>query len=350
MNPLPRSTFDSRQLPLKHRYDAWRDSISVVFDYQLQASVPEEQFFASIDNVLFDDAFILSAFHAQAASYERNAARIAADSLDMIMLQFALEGPCQLLASRAQRQCRVGDIVIMDATQPIHNRNARERNITLSVSRQALKNLVKDIESSHLAVIAANEPAAVMLRSHLLALYGNLPQVAAASSPGVIDSTLALAAAALNAALGQATGDSPPLRQSLRARANLLIEQWLHQPAIPIERLAAAVPCSRTRLYALFADDGGVGRYIQRRRLQTAAARLMSARHRHLSITGIACASGFTNMSSFSRAFKLEFGITPRELRRQCANAPAASSNQHMTQGQTSRHYETWVRELLRTH
>lgn len=346
---LPRSLFDSRQWPERQRYEAWRDSISVVFDYSLLPGIAEDQFFATIDNTLFADAFILSSFHAQAARYRRDAARIAADGLDMVMLQFALEGPCLLVQGKHERQCQVGDVIVMDATQPILNRNARERNVTLSVSRQLLGARVTGIEDAHLSVLAAQTPMAVMLRSHLLGLLAGIQRQSLAETVVLVNQTLALAAATIQTALGGTVDDSASLRSALRGRAIQLIEQGLQRADFSVAELAAALACSRSRLYALFEGDGGVLRYIQRRRLQLAASRLMSRRYQHLSIAGIAYACGFVNMSSFSRAFKATFGLSPRDLRNQCHEQDAGTEQGLLGRGVQSRRYEAWVRERLRS-
>lgn len=54
------------------------------------------------------------------------------------------------------------------------------------------------------------------------------------------------------------------------------------------------------------------GEYVRRRRLSAAAAALRSA---EMSILAIAIDCGYDSHEAFSRAFKTEFGLTPREFR-----------------------------------
>ncbi|MCK2046341.1 helix-turn-helix domain-containing protein [Chromohalobacter sp. TMW 2.2299] len=71
---------------------------------------------------------------------------------------------------------------------------------------------------------------------------------------------------------------------------------------------------SRANLYRLFADEGGVARYIQCRRLAAARRRLEDPSD--LSGIGeIATQHGFNNPAHFSHRFRELFGISPRELR-----------------------------------
>jgi AraC-like DNA-binding protein len=71
---------------------------------------------------------------------------------------------------------------------------------------------------------------------------------------------------------------------------------------------------SRSQLYRLLEEEGGVARYIQRRRLSESFAILCDARS-NLPIGEIAETLCFSDASSFSRAFRREFGMSPGEVR-----------------------------------
>ncbi len=71
---------------------------------------------------------------------------------------------------------------------------------------------------------------------------------------------------------------------------------------------------SRSNLYRLFEDIGGVARYIQRERLLEAQS-ILSDPARTQSISAIAEDLCFADASSFSRMFRREFGHSPSEVR-----------------------------------
>jgi AraC-like DNA-binding protein len=71
---------------------------------------------------------------------------------------------------------------------------------------------------------------------------------------------------------------------------------------------------SRSNLYRLFEDTGGVARYIQRERLLEAHA-VLTDPTKTQSISTMAEDLCFADASSFSRAFKREFGYSPGEVR-----------------------------------
>ena len=80
------------------------------------------------------------------------------------------------------------------------------------------------------------------------------------------------------------------------------------------ERLCRQFGVSRASLYRLFAPLGGVSEHIRNRRLRKVFDAL-SDPAQPLAMAQVAERYGFTVWSSFSRAFKGRFGMTPGEAR-----------------------------------
>ncbi|EEA2718301.1 AraC family transcriptional regulator [Salmonella enterica subsp. enterica serovar Urbana] len=91
------------------------------------------------------------------------------------------------------------------------------------------------------------------------------------------------------------------------------IEQHLNQP-LPLSRLATKAGCSIRYLSICFRRACGlsVGAYIQKRRLTVASTLLRITRR---STTEIALIYQFSHLSSFTRAFKKQFGQPPQAFR-----------------------------------
>ncbi len=84
---------------------------------------------------------------------------------------------------------------------------------------------------------------------------------------------------------------------------------------LTVADVARAVHLSEFHLHRVFHDAVGesVGRFVTRRRLETAALRI--AYEPHEPITRIALDSGYSSSANFSKAFRAYFGCSPSQLR-----------------------------------
>lgn len=126
-----------------------------------------------------------------------------------------------------------------------------------------------------------------------------------------------LAPALLHDDLNEAIGDELELQGgNLRSCVLKIIDESLPQPNLTPVSLAARLNISVRQLYRLFEEQGdSVCRYIQRMRLQRSADDLSNPMLKGESITSIAYKWGFTDSAHFSRAFKKQFGLSPKDYR-----------------------------------
>lgn len=94
------------------------------------------------------------------------------------------------------------------------------------------------------------------------------------------------------------------------------IETALGDPELSVRRIAEQQNASARYIQKLFEEvDLSFGQYVRQRRLARCRADLASAAHRNLSILDICFHWGFNDAAHFSRSFRSEFGVTPREFR-----------------------------------
>jgi len=119
--------------------------------------------------------------------------------------------------------------------------------------------------------------------------------------------------------LGIATGDA--LRENTRSRVKAFIAQQLRDPMLSLDRVAAAVGCSKRNLHKLFStEDETLNNYIWNCRLDRIRSDLANPALRHLSITDIAFGWGFNSSAHFSRCFRERYGLAPRAYRAMTGN------------------------------
>ncbi|MCJ8142036.1 helix-turn-helix domain-containing protein [Ancylobacter sp. A5.8] len=167
----------------------------------------------------------------------------------------------------------------------------------------------------------------------LLGLLGDLMLSLANRLPGLDDGAIAHAADAVCMLVsGAATAFTPPgplaastNDLSVIERARRVIRARLKDEALEPDAICRELAVSRSRLYRLFAPLGGIAAYIRRQRL-------MQARHALVDpfetrpIMMIAEEWGFRDPSVFSRAFRHEFGVSPRDVRGIGLGAAGAAS------------------------
>ena len=100
---------------------------------------------------------------------------------------------------------------------------------------------------------------------------------------------------------------------------------------------------SRSALYRVFEQQGGVARYILDRRL-TAAHRVLCDADETRRVGEIGAAFGFASDQEFSRAFRNRFGYRPSDIRRE---AGALLAGEYATLAQRLRPGSVSLREFL---
>jgi AraC-like DNA-binding protein len=102
----------------------------------------------------------------------------------------------------------------------------------------------------------------------------------------------------------------------LLRRIDAYVVEHLMDPDLGPASIAAAHFVSTRHLHRLFAARGAsVTRQIQRLRLERCRRELLDPRSDHRSITDISRRWGFTDLATFSRAFRAEYGTAPSAVR-----------------------------------
>jgi AraC-like DNA-binding protein len=111
--------------------------------------------------------------------------------------------------------------------------------------------------------------------------------------------------------------DKGPARShdALLEAARRYIAQHYERADLTAEEVAAAIGCSRTRLYRIFAQAGlAVGDHLREIRLTRARAALETATDCG-SLGTLAFQCGYSDLSAFGKAFRRRFGMSPSEWR-----------------------------------
>jgi AraC-like DNA-binding protein len=308
--PAPVSTFTTEGIAPRLQFEAWAQQMVPYLD--LGTTPPGlARGFAARGAMLRFGPFLLYSARLPAYGYARGAARIRRDGLDHWMVAMCRRGTQrQSSGDTAIVFCHGVPHVISMGVPFVAEREGDVVDwVALHVARDAVPELEADLSAALYRPL--DSAAGLLLGGFLGGLADALEGLRAADVPHLAGATQALLAAALRPA-----GDAgaPAVERLQLARLKRLVRENLGAATLRPSRLASMAGMSRSQLYRQFEPFGGVAQFIQRERLRQ-ARRLLADPSERRDIASLAEAVGFFDASSFSRAFRREFGCTPREAR-----------------------------------
>ena len=137
-----------------------------------------------------------------------------------------------------------------------------------------------------------------------------------------------LLASLLSDAPSRALGGAAGMRAALLERIFQTIEMRLSDPNLNYQQVASEHGISPRYLQKLFESiNDSFGHYVKLRRLERCRLDLRSPLHVQKSISDILFQWGFNDSASFSRAFREQYGISPREYRKMVSSDEGESQD-----------------------
>jgi len=207
-----------------------------------------------------------------------------------------------------------GDLLVMDPTIPFKNqaRSAHDYHRWFLPRAWIEPHLPHDRRplSIHLT---GSEGLDALVRAFLGALNETIDTLDNSQQPAVVDNFCRLLAVTCGGAPG-------PQQDAVRAaklqQAKDYISKHLTDPRLTPTQAAAAIKVSVRQLHLLFEPTGmSFAHHVQSLRLEECRAALANPMSNDRSVTDIAYAWGFNNLTSFYRAFRRRFGASPGEVR-----------------------------------
>lgn len=306
--PIPVLHFDTGNFPETDRFEIWRSGIATHEVARLEAGAPFE---AVVDAWTLGDMVVT---HSRIGSVRmtRTAEIARADGLDMIQVVFLKGGTVTFITDDepSPRTMRQGELAAFDTRRTLVTEGTALDCITCTVARRAFERTGYD-PATHGVVI--DGAWGRLVADFLLSFVQQLEDMSVSDAASLSAALVGLLTTALSAK--PARRDTAPGRSTttLRERAEIYIDQQLGSDKLDIVSMSRNLATSKSNLYRAFASAGGVTAYIRRRRLETIHARLNA--EKSPSIGDIARQYGFTSAAHFSRAFRKQFGFSPRHTR-----------------------------------
>lgn len=299
-----RFTFSSRALPQEDAFAAY----VLLCDGGSDVTRGTGEFQAEVrawrlEGLLLFDRRLSGVVHSRGA-------RMRNDGFDHVVLSLVLAGHVVGGPESGFGEAVAGDIYVTDTARPLRTEFVSAHVLTVSVPKGIIDAARGTAAGLHGLVLGA--PRNVILADFLQSLARNGDVIEAEARPG-----LSLAFIHL---LASAEDKSVPASNDVRQRDYLrrdsverMIKENLADPSMSVASLSRGLGMSRSALYRLFEDQGGVARLIQKRRVEGVRRALDNRDQGRLS--DIARAFGFADEFQLNRLFSEAYDISPQAYR-----------------------------------
>ena len=307
-----RVRFTTNAYPKEQRHDAWRFAlkrVSVTLEQVDDALYGELVQFRSSTGIDFSritgtpQSWTID-FRDQPASY---------------WLAMILDGSGEMRDGDQTLMLDDGDMICGRGDSPVTLGFGREnRTLVIRLSHNVLSQRLKAPVPSAPRKIATDTGAARVFCGMLRALAETIPDITMDQARPVELAFLEfLVTSLLDNAPAKALGGAAGMRAALLERIFQTIEIRLSDPDLNYQQVAAEHGISPRYLQKLFESiDDSFGHYVKVRRLERCRLDLRSPLHVQKSISDILFEWGFNDSASFSRAFREQYGVSPREYRK----------------------------------
>ncbi|MGB3685372.1 MAG: AraC family transcriptional regulator [Ornithinimicrobium sp.] len=320
---IPRIVFDEPGMPGAEQFEVFQEAGAPLFDTRPRG--PLQEFGAAVTDFMVDDLIVSStrigALSMRAASRPQDGAGV-----EWVAMLVARAGRLWGEVGKHSVDISAGGVVILDLAHPFVLRTDGVELRWVSLPRTRLPascggEVIPPVVSW--ATPSAELQAIVAMVEHV---WSRLPD-APSSSAGLLARELV---ETVSEALAPAPFEAMP--SAMAAAMKRHIEEHLDDPNLGVPVLQAAFHCSRSSIYRLFEDEGGVHAYIRELRLQRCYEQLRDSAQPHRPISQIAIEWGFESPSHFHRLFTGMFGQPPSAVARQARAGQPSAREEEVTQ------------------
>jgi AraC-like DNA-binding protein len=342
---LPFSLFTTSHLRPRDQFEAWHESISVIFDVAPPAEHRSDSGFAATVRGWHLGGLLVSQVDFDSQRFVRDRHKTVADGLDHYLVQLYATGGLVGEAADQGRVLNGGDVQILDLTQSNVTQAAPSGTVAIVVPRETLDQALPAPGNLHGLILRGHSGMGGLLGDYMRSLVARAEGMTMAEAPLVAQATTDMIAACFQSSAETAERARTVIDQTMRQRIQRHIAAHLDSPALQAEALCSQFRISRSQLYRLFESLGGVAHYIQEQRVTRACAELCNPAHDHRRIYEIAFALGFSSEAHFSRVFRSTFGLSPSDVRGR-AQATRVDARRPEPADIANGGYEEWVRQL----
>lgn len=302
--------FDTDDYPEPDRFEVWREIMAATHDVA-QAETTPDPFHIRVAMWRLGQMAVTSG-QLTPQSFARTRENIRRDHIDHFGLFAQGSGTRHCQVGGDTELLRENDIQIIDFAQAENSLATAGNTGTLYLPRDLVEHVIPNFSRFHGRILS--DGMAALFARHVLSMGDHLPHLPSTALPHLTQATMEMAFACLQSLESGSWEMNSAVMSAMRQRVERYIDTHLSDPDLSLASLERDCYVSRSALYRLFEPDGGVMRYIKRRRLHRIRS-ILVANEDVRPLAGISEDYGFQSGAHFSREFRKEFGCSPGEVR-----------------------------------
>ncbi len=307
---MTQNVFATRSLEPRDQYEAWREHFQPIIE--VMPGQQADSGFAAVNEIWRLGELAVSRVAAPSVRVARTKAGLRRDPVDHWVLSYCRSGTTSLRTETSALQARPGVPYLWSLGEPSDSQRTAVERLQIFLPRDAFRTVAPQFDQARGAVL--DTPLGHLLGDYMLALERRLPTIGADELPRLTTAVRGMLVACIAPSAERLVIASRQIDLGRLERVRQAVRQHLRSPALTPKTLSRLVGISRSNLYRLLEEAGGVAQYIQRQRLLEAHA-VLCGPALGKSISTLAEQLCFADASSFSRAFRHEFAQSPSEVR-----------------------------------
>ncbi|TDH35654.1 helix-turn-helix domain-containing protein [Pseudohoeflea suaedae] len=306
--PIPRMIFSTRAVDRRQQLDLWREFHADLIESDALAE--DKSSFDGTVEVLDLGDIQFNRYKQAPAQFSRTNGHLRTSGMDHWVFSVIRKGQVDLAAGDKTVTARPGSLALLSSAQAYTGKMVETEYTNIFFARDDFWDIAQDLDRASFQLF--DGPMASILSTFIVSVDNQIDKLTAVDGKSLNDAFSALLKAVVRQDAGSLEAADSAIGGTQLEMARRFINANLQSPDLSPERICAELRISRRRLYYLFEQYGGVAKYIKTRRLAAcykALVTLEGSEH----ISTVAYRFGFTNVPSFYRQFKEQYGFRPSE-------------------------------------
>jgi AraC-like DNA-binding protein len=303
--------FSTHELTRPRQLEAWRSWYAGSFEVTTLDDAPERGF-AGESEVWKLNGMALVSVSAPPLYATRTKSLIRRDPTDHWVITVGKQAATGLILENDQITIPAGVPFVLSMGDFFANQRDLDNRLQLSIARDKFNAISPALDAARGRAVST--PLGGMLAEYIQLLERQLPGLTDEDARNLPQAVAAMVAACVAPSADGMSTARGQIGATLKDKARRCILRNLRSHRLGVNMLCRELGMSRSSVYRLLEAEGGVARYIQDLRLSESLAQLSDPSNTK-PIATIADELGLMDSSSFSRAFRRQFGISPTDAR-----------------------------------